>query len=173
MTYHGPGQLVAYPIIKLEGAERSIAWFVDRVEQTIIDTLGDYSIPGERLEDQRGVWSRGQKIASVGLSVKRWVAMHGMALNVALDMSYFALINPCGHPETVMTSMELQLGAPPSIDEVGETFLRNFARIFKRKPLPFDQSAALAPLLEQPAIDLDAAPARRDTAARNGASRFG
>ena len=122
VTYHGPGQLVAYPIIKLDGAERSVAGMVDNLEQAIIDTLGDYGIPGERLPDQRGVWTRGCKIASVGLSVKRWVVMHGMALNVAMDMSYFTLINPCGHPETVMTSMEQLLGQAPPLDAVGTVF---------------------------------------------------
>lgn len=132
VTYHGPGQLVAYPIIKLEGAERSVAGMVDNLEQAIIDTLGDYAIPGERLADQRGVWAHGGKIASVGLAVKRWVVMHGMALNVALDMSYFTLINPCGHPETVMTSMEQILGSAPPLDEVGTVFARHFARIFQR-----------------------------------------
>ena len=95
---------------------------VDNLEQAIIDTLAAYGIPGERLEDQRGVWARGCKIASVGLAVKRWVVMHGMALNVALDMSYFTLINPCGHPETVMTSMEQLLGHAPALDEVGTVF---------------------------------------------------
>ncbi len=133
VTYHGPGQLVAYPIIKLEGDERSIALLVHNLEQAIIDTLGAFGIPGERLADQRGVWARGCKIASVGLSVKKWVAMHGMALNVAMDMSYFTLINPCGHPETVMTSMEQQLGRVPAIDDVATEFARNFARLFERR----------------------------------------
>lgn len=134
VTYHGPGQLVAYPIIKLDGAERSVAGMVDNLEQAIIDTLGDYGIRGERLPDQRGVWARGCKIASVGLAVKRWVVMHGMALNVAMDLSYFTLINPCGHPETVMTSMEQLLGQAPSLDEVGTVFATHFARIFGRTP---------------------------------------
>ena len=125
--------MVAYPIVKLEGEERSVALLVHNLEQAIIDTLGDYGIRGERLPDQRGVWAQGCKIASVGLSVKRWVAMHGMALNVAMDMSYFALINPCGHPETVMTSMELLLGHAPPIDEVGDAFARHVGRIFHRR----------------------------------------
>ncbi len=132
VTYHGPGQLVAYPIIKLEGAERSVAAMVDNLEQAIIDSLAAYGIAGERLADQRGVWARGCKIASVGLAVKRWVVMHGMALNVALDMSYFTLINPCGHPETVMTSMEQMLGQAPALDEVGTVFAGHFARLFGR-----------------------------------------
>jgi lipoate-protein ligase B len=132
VTYHGPGQLVAYPIIKLEGAERSVAAMVDNLEQAIIDTLAAYGIPGERLADQRGVWAHGCKIASVGLAVKRWVVMHGMALNVALDLSYFTLINPCGHPETVMTSMEQVLGQAPALDEVGTVFADQFARLFGR-----------------------------------------
>lgn len=133
VTYHGPGQLVAYPIMKMEGAERSVSNLVTNLEQAIIDTLGDYGIPGERLPDQRGVWSRGCKIASIGLSVKRWVSMHGMALNVAMDMSYFTLINPCGHAETVMTSMEEALGHPPDVAAVGDAFARNVARLFGRE----------------------------------------
>jgi lipoate-protein ligase B len=133
VTYHGPGQLVAYPIIKLEGDERSIALLVHNLEQAIIDTLDAFGIPGDRLADQRGVWTRGCKIASVGLAVKKWVAMHGMALNVAMDMAYFTLINPCGHPETVMTSMLQQLGQAPPIDDVGTAFARNFARLFDRR----------------------------------------
>jgi lipoate-protein ligase B len=133
VTYHGPGQLVGYPIIKLEGDERSVSHLVASLEQAIIDTLGAFGIRGERLADQRGVWARGGKIASVGLSVKRWVVMHGMALNVAPDLSYFALINPCGHPETVMTSMQQLLGYAPSVAEVGAVFARCFARIFGRE----------------------------------------
>lgn len=136
VTYHGPGQLVAYPVIKLGPEERSVARLVDNLEQAIIDTLADYDIPAERLPDQRGVWTRGCKIASVGLSVKRWVVNHGMALNVALDLSYFSLINPCGHAETVMTSMEQQLGRAPDLDEVGDHFARHFARLFNRALSP-------------------------------------
>jgi len=133
VTFHGPGQLVAYPIMKLEGAERSISHLVDNLEQAIIDTLGSYGLPGERLDGQRGVWTRDRKIASVGLSVKRWVVMHGMALNVDLDLAYFDLINPCGHPETVMTSMERELGRPLAVAEVGAVFAGHFARLFRRE----------------------------------------
>lgn len=132
VTFHGPGQLVAYPVIKLDPEERSISRLVDNLEQAIIDTLGDYGLPGERLPHQRGVWTRDRKIASVGLSVKRWVVTHGMALNVAPDLSYFALINPCGHPETVMTSMEQELGRAPSLAEVGDRFALHLARHFNR-----------------------------------------
>ncbi len=132
VTFHGPGQLVAYPIMKLEGAERSIAWLVDSLEQTIILTLADFGIAGELIEGQRGVWTGGHKIASVGLALKRWVVMHGMALNVAPDLSYFGLINPCGHPETVMTSMERVLGHAPDPVAVGDRFAQHAARRFGR-----------------------------------------
>lgn len=133
VTYHGPGQLIGYPIIKLDRSD--VTNLVTDLEQAIIDTLGAYGLRGERLADQRGVWTRGCKIASVGLAVKRRVVIHGMALNVAMDMAYFSLINPCGHPETVMTSMEEALGRAPDIAEVGDVFARNFARIFGREPL--------------------------------------
>jgi lipoate-protein ligase B len=135
VTFHGPGQLVAYPVIKLGPEERSISRLVDNLEQAIIDTLGDYGLPGERLAGQRGVWTRGRKMTSVGLSLKRWVVTHGMALNVAPDLSYFTLINPCGHPETVMTSMERELGQAPDVRDVGDHFARHFARRFNRTPI--------------------------------------
>src|SRR5437764_14508475 len=85
VTYHVPGQLVAYPIIKLEGDERSVSHLVNNLEQAIIETLGVYGIPGERLAEQRGAGADGGKIATVGLSVKRWVVAHGMAITVPLD----------------------------------------------------------------------------------------
>jgi len=144
VTFHGPGQLVAYPIMRLEGAERSIAWLVDTLEQTIIQTLADYGIAGELMEGQRGVWTGGHKIASVGLALKRWVVMHGMALNVAPDLSYFELINPCGHPETVMTSMERVLGHAPNLAEVGDRFAQHAARRFGRTLVPFTPQPPLA-----------------------------
>jgi len=81
------------------------------------------------------VWTRGRKMTSVGLSLKRWVVTHGMALNVAPDLSYFTLINPCGHPETVMTSMERELGHAPAVREVGDAFAHHFARHFNRTPI--------------------------------------
>ncbi len=146
VTFHGPGQLVAYPIMRLEGAERSIAWLVDTLEQTIMLTLADYGIAGELLEGQRGVWTGGRKIASVGLALKRWVVMHGMALNVAPDLSYFGLINPCGHAETVMTSMEQALGHAPDLVAVGDRFARHAARLFGRTLVP------LTPQLPLPAM---------------------
>ncbi len=139
VTFHGPGQLVAYPVIKLGPEERSISRLVDNLEQAIIDTLDDYDLLGDRLSDQRGVWTRGRKIASVGLSVKRWVVTHGMALNVAPDLSYFALINPCGHSETVMTSMKEELGHTPDFTGVGDRFARHFARHFNRRLAISDQ----------------------------------
>ena len=144
VTFHGPGQLVAYPVIKLGPEERSISRLVDNLEQAIIDTLDDYGLPGERVPDQRGVWTRGRKIASLGLTVKRWVVTHGMALNVAPDLSYFTLINPCGHPDTVMTSMERELGRAPDLTEVGDCFARHFARLFNRHLAVSDQPSAIS-----------------------------
>jgi len=132
VTFHGPGQLVAYPIMRLEGTERSISWLVDVVERAIVDTLAVYGVQGTLVPGQRGVWTRGRKIASVGLSLKRWVVFHGVALNVAPDLSAFALINPCGHAETVMTSLAMELEHPPTVAAVGATLAHCFALLCGR-----------------------------------------
>lgn len=132
VTFHGPGQLVAYPIMKLEGAERSISWLVDIVEKAIVDTLAAYDVQGTLMPGQRGVWTRGRKVASIGLSLKRWVVFHGMALNVAPDLSYFGLINPCGHAETMMTSLATEMEHPPTVAAVGATFAERFALLCGR-----------------------------------------
>ncbi len=132
VTFHGPGQLVAYPIMRLEGAERSISWLVDVVERAVVDTLAAYGVQGTLMPGQRGVWTRGRKIASVGLSLKRWVVFHGVALNVAPDLSFFELINPCGHAETVMTSLAMEVERPPSVAAAGATFARCFALLCGR-----------------------------------------
>ena len=132
VTYHGPGQLVAYPIMRLEGDDRHLDRLVWKLEQGIIDTLAGYGISGERHPTQRGVWAGGGKIASIGMHVKQWVVTHGLALNVAPQMEYFTYINPCGHAETAMTAMAGLIAPCPSVEAVGRTFAGHFARLFDR-----------------------------------------
>ncbi len=132
VTYHGPGQLVAYPIILLRPGERSITQLVRRLEQSIIDTLAEFGLQGGLEEGQPGVWVAGRKIASIGMAVRRWVVMHGMALNVDPDLAYFSYINPCGHAGMQVTSMVRELGHDIACDTVSDSFARHFASVFDR-----------------------------------------
>ena len=132
VTYHGPGQLVAYPIIKLASHERSIAKLVWRLEETIIRTVAAWGVTARRDPSDRGVWVGGGKIASIGMSLRRWVVLHGMALNVTPSMSYFDYINPCGHPGMRMTSLAQELGHPVEVSEVADVFAIQFCAAFGR-----------------------------------------
>ncbi|MGH2411677.1 MAG: lipoyl(octanoyl) transferase LipB [Chloroflexota bacterium] len=132
VTYHGPGQLVAYPIIKLASHERSIAELVWRLEETIMCTVAAWGVTARRDSSDRGVWVGGGKIASIGMSLRRWVVLHGMALNVTPTMSYFDYINPCGHPGMRMTSLAQELGYPVEVSEVADVFTIQFRAAFGR-----------------------------------------
>ena len=128
VTYHGPGQLVAYPIIDLRDWKRDVGAFVRAVEQTIIDTLADYDIEAGRIPKLTGVWVGDRKIAAIGVHISRWVTSHGLALNVSTDMSYFQYIVPCGLTKPV-TSMA-QLGVRATLEEVSRTLAAHFGRNF-------------------------------------------
>src|ERR1051326_2418458 len=106
ITYHGPGQLVGYPILDLREWKRDVGAYVRAIEQVIIDTLADYGISGGRIPKLTGVWVEGRKIAAIGVHISRWVTSHGFALNVSTDLSYFGYIVPCGltRPVTSMNS---------------------------------------------------------------------
>src|SRR3982751_772693 len=96
ITFHGPGQLVGYPIIDLKRHRQDLHWYLRKIEESLISALADYGIPGERNTAYTGVWTRGRKIASIGVHARDWVTWHGFALNVTTDLSYFDLIVPCG-----------------------------------------------------------------------------
>ena len=128
VTYHGPGQLVAYPILDLREWHRDVGAFVRAVEQTIIDTLADYGIEAGRIPKLTGVWVDGRKIAAIGVHISRWVTSHGLALNVSTDLSYFQYIVPCGLTKPV-TSMA-QLGVRVTLEEVSRNLAAHFGRIF-------------------------------------------
>lgn len=139
ITYHGPGQLVAYGIIDLKGWQTSVLDYVNGLEETVIGVLGDWGVRGART-DQRGVWASGKKIASLGLNVRRWVTMHGIALNVDPDMSHFDLINPCGLPDVEMTSLSHEIGKQVPMEQVVESFTFHFARVFECATVAVDMS---------------------------------
>jgi lipoate-protein ligase B len=109
VTFHGPGQLVGYPIIDLKRHRLDLHWYLRQVEQALIDTLAAYSIPAERNVGFTGVWTNGKKIASIGVHARDWVTWHGFALNVTTDLSYFDLIIPCGIDGVMMTSIEREI----------------------------------------------------------------
>jgi lipoyl(octanoyl) transferase len=119
VTYHGPGQLVGYPIVRLGEHERDLHRFLRNLEEGIIRTLARYGIEAGRSAGNTGVWIEGRKIASLGIACRRWVTFHGLALNVTTDLSYFHRINPCGFEARVMTSLARELGqGHVELDEV-------------------------------------------------------
>ena len=107
VTFHGPGQLVGYPILDLHNYKKSISWYMRSLEQLIIDTLAEYGITAERKVGLTGVWVGDEKIAALGVRVTRWVTMHGFALNVTPDLIYYSSIIPCGIFEYGVTSLSL------------------------------------------------------------------
>ncbi|MBY0371065.1 lipoyl(octanoyl) transferase LipB [bacterium] len=134
MTFHNPGQLVAYPILRLQGAQKDLHAYLRNLEEVLIRVLGDFGLPGERHAGATGVWVTGRekKIASIGVAVSSWVTYHGTALNVCNDLSGFARINPCGFSADVMTSLAAELGGRgPAMDEAKHSYLRHFQEIFR------------------------------------------
>jgi len=133
VTYHGPGQLVGYPILKLDGHEQDIRNYLSRLEQVLIATVADFGLKAEHSERQTGVWVGEKKLASIGVAIKSWVTYHGFALNVSTDLSYFGKIRPCGLESSTITSMETLIGRPVEMAHVKAGVIRHFARVFQRK----------------------------------------
>lgn len=131
VTYHGPGQLVSYPIMKLREWKLSIRWYLRSLEQVIINQLSGYGLVGERVDGFTGVWVGGAKVAAIGVGIHDWVTYHGIALNVDPDMDHFGLIVPCGIRDKPVTSLRLLLGAPPPFDAVAADFERAFRQYFE------------------------------------------
>jgi len=133
VTYHGPGQVVAYPIMDLKEWKRDVGAFVRTVEQTVIDTLEEFGIRSYRVPGLAGVWTdqggAESKIAAIGVHLGRWVSTHGWALNVTTDLRYFDYIVPCGLTKPV-TSME-RLGVPADLEDVKRALTRHFGRLFE------------------------------------------
>jgi lipoyl(octanoyl) transferase len=129
VTYHGPGQLVGYPIVDL-GPGADLVGYLRRLEEAIIAALSVYGLDGGRDEINTGVWVKRAKIAAIGVRVTRNVTKHGFALNISTDLSYFAGIVPCGITDRGVTSMTLELGDAPSMSDVASTFEHAFADVF-------------------------------------------
>ncbi len=135
ITFHGPGQLVGYPIMDLSNMGRDVHKYLRALEEVIISALEDYSIKARRIEDVTGVWVKWHKIASIGVGVKRWITYHGFALNVNTDLSYFDKIVPCGIPDVQMTSVQRWLAKRGEIDmtDAEDSVVRAFSQVFNRR----------------------------------------
>ena len=134
VTFHGPGQLVAYPLIDLEAHHLGVKNYVDMLEEAVIRTVSEYGLKGERVAGASGVWlgagSREErKICALGVKCSRFITMHGLALNVNTDLSGFDLINPCGFTDKGVTSMAKELGHECDMDEVKDIFSVHFRRL--------------------------------------------
>jgi lipoyl(octanoyl) transferase len=133
-TYHGPGQLVGYPILRLDEEERDLHAFLRGLEQGLIDACGALGLAGAgRRAGWTGVWREGRKLASIGIAVRRWVTLHGFALNVATDLARFQAIRPCGLDAAVMTSLSVELGRPVALDEVKPLVAHHVGRALGRR----------------------------------------
>ena len=131
VTYHGPGQLVGYPIIDLHNYNKSISCYMRSLEQLIIDTLAEFRVTAERKDGLTGVWVGDEKIAALGVRVTRWITMHGFALNVSPDLTYYSGIIPCGIFEYGVTSMAKQLTDEVAVDSVKQVLIEKFMNQFQ------------------------------------------
>lgn len=137
VTFHGPGQLVGYPIFDLGEHQKDLHWFLRQLEEALIVALRELGIAAERRAGYTGVWTAGRKIASIGIHVKQWVTWHGFALNVSTDLSYFDLIVPCGIPNVAMTSIQRELAERAPRDLWGralDSVVLGFAEVFQQRP---------------------------------------
>lgn len=137
VTYHGPGQLVAYPIVALGDGERDLHRFLRNLEEAVIRTCAAFDLATDREPGATGVWcidraGARRKLCSIGIACRRWVTFHGLALNVATDLAYFQRINPCGFASSVMTSMAVELDRPLTVAEVTPVLTRELAATLGR-----------------------------------------
>lgn len=132
VTYHGPGQVVGYPILDLSALRRDVKWYLERLEDVLIRTCARFGLAAARAEGMTGAWVGAAKIAAIGVRVERWVASHGFALNANTDLSYFDLIIPCGLRGKGVTSLAKELGRPVDLDEVRRALAEAFGEVFGR-----------------------------------------
>ena len=147
ITFHGPGQLVGYPIVDLTGHKQDLHWYLRQVEEVMIRAVAPFGIVAERNPGKTGVWTRGRKLASIGVHARQWVTWHGFALNITTDLSYFDLMVPCGIADVVMTSVERELleggtreantcfaPSPTLFEDVRGETIRAFGEVFALAP---------------------------------------
>ncbi|OGF62260.1 MAG: lipoyl(octanoyl) transferase [Candidatus Fischerbacteria bacterium RBG_13_37_8] len=129
-TYHGPGQLVGYPIINLKELQCSPVTFLRKLEEVLIRSLNDYNIKAQAVAGKTGVWVANAKIASIGIHVSRWITRHGFALNVSTDLRYFRMIIPCGIPECEYTNIAQLTGIKVALEEIIPLVVKHYADVF-------------------------------------------
>lgn len=148
VTYHGPGQLVGYPILKLEGAARDVHGYLRSLELTLIDALAQCGIAAGRREKLTGVWVGTRKIASLGVGIRRWTTLHGFALNVATNLRYFDAIVPCGIEGCEMTSIAVEGRSDVSVDGFADIVQERFANVFRYGKLNLITAGELGRMVE-------------------------
>lgn len=147
ITYHGPGQLVGYPILDLAQHQRDLAWYMRSLEEVFIGVAGDFGIRAERLAGATGVWVGDAKLVAMGVHVSRWVTSHGFAFNVNTELTYFDWIVPCGLRDKGVTSLAKLLGKTVSMDTAIERVVEHFGRVFglemerTRRDVPLERLA--------------------------------
>jgi lipoyl(octanoyl) transferase len=132
VTYHGPGQLVGYPIINLDPDRRDVHQYVRDLEEVMIRVCADYGLEAGRVKGFSGAWIRDEKIGAIGVRISRWITSHGFAFNVATDIDFFNLIVPCGISDRGVTSLAAKLGRAPEMAEVENRFVEHFSAVFAR-----------------------------------------
>jgi lipoate-protein ligase B len=138
VTYHGPGQLVVYFIFNLTRRGRDLHRFMENIQDGIIETLAEYDIAAEKGDENKGVWTGGKKIASVGIAVKRWMSFHGAAINLNTDLSEFEKISPCGLDSAIMTSAKKILSKKVNLLTFGRQLVGHYSHIFNTHFAPVD-----------------------------------
>jgi lipoyl(octanoyl) transferase len=154
ITYHGPGQIVGYPVIQLSAIRRDVVWYVRMLEEVMIRTCGNFGVVARREEGKSGVWidsvagnlDAAEKIGAIGVHISRWVTSHGFAFNVATDLRYFELIVPCGIAERKATSLEKVLGRAVKRNEAAPKLVEHFGEVFGREPQPATREELFAAL---------------------------
>lgn len=159
VTYHGPGQVVGYPIIDLKRHRKDLHWHLRQIEQALIDALGSFGIPALRAPGYTGVWvppvadapsrrPEGRKIASIGVHARDWVTWHGFALNVSTDLSFFDLMVPCGIPDVEMTSVTMECGRrgtpSPTLQSVQDAICGAFGTLYRLDVVPAPRGSLVA-----------------------------
>ena len=140
VTYHGPGQLVGYPILDLNPDRRDVRRYVQNLEEVMIRIAARYGLTAGRVPGLNGTWIDDRKLGAVGVRIQRWITLHGFALNVSTNLSAFDLIVPCGIKDKRVTSLEQELGKAPSMDEVMTAATAAFADVFAAEPEEYDGS---------------------------------
>ncbi len=147
ITYHGPGQLVGYPILHLGEGSRDVRKYVTKLEEVLIRTVAEYGITAERIEGRRGIWVGNEKIAAIGVRISRWVTSHGFALNVNTNLDHFDLITPCGLRGTGVTSIARLTGRHVPLSDVRAMVTAQFAEVFDRQMMATPETIRLVKVM--------------------------